>query len=212
MRQRNQMCVHQFYHTMHWRPRAELTFVVDLAVAVDVGLANHLVDLLVRQLLAQVGHHVAQLGGRNEAVAVLVEYSERLSDLLFAVGVLHFARHHREELGEVDGAIACADCGAKYDVRTTLVLNSGEPCRSIDICGTDERTANEAVRASVSHCTSMINYRPHTRWIRRVSVFLSGVHYEHVWQCVRYATNVRYDRVVVLSRNARETHMMTRFF
>lgn len=33
-----------------------------LAVAVDVGLADHLVDLLVRELLAEVGHHVAQLG------------------------------------------------------------------------------------------------------------------------------------------------------
>lgn len=86
--------------------RVYLTFVVDLTVAINVGLADHLVDLLVRQLLAQVRHDVAQLGGRDETVAVLVEYSERLSDLLFAVGVLHFARHHRQELGEIDGAVA----------------------------------------------------------------------------------------------------------
>ena len=35
--------------------------VVDLTVAVNVGLADHLVDLLVGQLLAEIGHHVTQL-------------------------------------------------------------------------------------------------------------------------------------------------------
>merc|ERR1712146_15172 len=47
--------------------------VVDLAVTVNVRLADHLIDLLVRQLLAKVGHDVAQLSSGNEAVAVLVE-------------------------------------------------------------------------------------------------------------------------------------------
>jgi len=46
--------------------------VVDLAVTVDVGFPDHLVHLLVGELLAEVGHHVTQLGGRDEAVAVLV--------------------------------------------------------------------------------------------------------------------------------------------
>ena len=48
--------------------------VVDLPVAIDVRLADHLVDLLVRQLLAEVRHHVAQLGGADEAVAITVEH------------------------------------------------------------------------------------------------------------------------------------------
>ena len=47
------------------------TFVVDLTVAVDVGFSDHLVNLLVSQLLAQVGHHVSELGGRDKTVAVL---------------------------------------------------------------------------------------------------------------------------------------------
>jgi len=81
-------------------------FVVDLTVAVNVGLPDHLVDLLISQLLSQVGHDVPQLGGGDEAVAVLVEDTEGLPDLLFAVGVLHLARHHGQELGEVDCAIA----------------------------------------------------------------------------------------------------------
>ena len=42
------------------------------------------VYLLVSQLLPQVGHHVAQLGGADEAVAVLVKHPEGFSDLLLA--------------------------------------------------------------------------------------------------------------------------------
>lgn len=83
-----------------------LTLVIDLSVAVDVGLADHLVDFLVSELLAEVSHHVAQLGGRDEPVAVLVENTERLTDLLLAVRVFHLARHHCQEFGEVYRAIA----------------------------------------------------------------------------------------------------------
>mmetsp|Transcript_54403 Transcript_54403/g.161653 ORF Transcript_54403/g.161653 Transcript_54403/m.161653 type:complete len:210 (+) Transcript_54403:166-795(+) len=80
--------------------------VVDLAVTVNVRLADHLVDLLVSQLLAEVGHDVAELSRRDEAVAVLVEDTEGLLELLLGVGVLHLARHERAELGEVNGAVA----------------------------------------------------------------------------------------------------------
>ncbi|EKG02412.1 hypothetical protein TCSYLVIO_006561 [Trypanosoma cruzi] len=80
--------------------------VVDLAIAVHVGLADHFVHLLVRQLLAEVRHDVAQLGGGDEAVAVLVKHAERLLDLLLRVRVLHLAGHQRQELGEVNGAAA----------------------------------------------------------------------------------------------------------
>ena len=75
--------------------------VVDLSVAVNVCLPDHLVDLLVRELLPEVGHHVPQLSGADETIPVLVEHSESLPDLLLAVGVLHLASHHREELGEI---------------------------------------------------------------------------------------------------------------
>jgi len=80
--------------------------VVDLPVTIDVSLADHLVDLLVRELLAQVGHDVTELGGGDETVTVLVEDLERLQDLLLGVGVLHLAGHHSQELREVDGAAA----------------------------------------------------------------------------------------------------------
>ena len=41
--------------------------VVDLPVSVDVGLADHLVDLLVGKLLTEVGHDVSQLRGRDKS-------------------------------------------------------------------------------------------------------------------------------------------------
>ena len=47
-----------------------------------------------------------ELGRTDVAVAVLVEDLERLLDLLLAVRVAHLARHHREELGEVDRAVS----------------------------------------------------------------------------------------------------------
>ena len=88
------------------REKRVYTFVVDLTVTIDISLADHLVDLLVGELLAQIGHDVTQLSRRYEAVAVLVEDAERFADLLFGVRVLHLARHHRQELWKVDGAVA----------------------------------------------------------------------------------------------------------
>src|SRR5262245_8467207 len=43
-------------------------FVVHLAVTVNVGFADHLVNLLVGQLLAQISHHVSQFSCRDKAV------------------------------------------------------------------------------------------------------------------------------------------------
>merc|ERR1712182_197477 len=52
--------------------------VVDLPVTIDVSLADHLVDLLVRQLLAEVRHHVAKLRRADGAVAITIEHLEGL--------------------------------------------------------------------------------------------------------------------------------------
>jgi hypothetical protein len=46
---------------------------VNTPIAVLVGLADHLIDLVVGQLLADRSHDVAQLGRRDEAVVVAVE-------------------------------------------------------------------------------------------------------------------------------------------
>ncbi|RUS78963.1 hypothetical protein EGW08_013265, partial [Elysia chlorotica] len=76
--------------------------VVDLSVSVCVGFPDHLVHLLVREFLAQVGHHVPELGGRDETVAVLVKHPERFPQLLLGVSILHLPRHHGQELREID--------------------------------------------------------------------------------------------------------------
>ena len=47
--------------------------VVDLTVTIDIGLTDQLIDLVVGQLLSQVGHDVTQLGGGDETVAIAVE-------------------------------------------------------------------------------------------------------------------------------------------
>lgn len=65
--------------------------VVDVAIAVDVGFPDHLVDLFVGQLFPEVGHHVPQFGGRDESVAVSVEDLESFDELFLSVSVLHFS-------------------------------------------------------------------------------------------------------------------------
>ena len=96
---------------MHWENllghhHLDEFLVVDLAITIDIGLTDHFIDLLVSQLLAQVSHDVAKLGGGDETVTVLVEHLEGLDDFLLAVGVLHLAGHHGKELREINGAIA----------------------------------------------------------------------------------------------------------
>ena len=63
-------------HVPQWKAigERELTFVIDLAVAVDVSLANHLVDLFIGQLLSQICHHVTQLRRTDKPVTVLVKH------------------------------------------------------------------------------------------------------------------------------------------
>jgi len=70
---------------------------INASIAILVGLADHLVNLVISQLLANRGHDMTELGGGDEAVVVAVEDLEGLSDLLFGVSVLHLASHHGEE-------------------------------------------------------------------------------------------------------------------
>jgi len=92
---------------------------VDSAVSILVGLPNHLIDLVVGELLADRGHDVTELGRRDEAVIVAVEnlvafgqsahatmwdswapatYLESFPYLLLGIGILHLPGHHRQEL------------------------------------------------------------------------------------------------------------------
>jgi hypothetical protein len=73
---------------------------VNSAVAVLISLSDHLVNLVVSQLLANRSHDVAELSGRDKTVVVAVKDLECLSDLLLGIRVLHLASHHGQEFCE----------------------------------------------------------------------------------------------------------------
>ena len=78
-----------FYQLLRWlvllhlahHEAAEL-LEVDLAVAVDVHLADHSLDLRLRRVLPQRTHHSAKLRVGNSAAPVLVEETENFAELL----------------------------------------------------------------------------------------------------------------------------------
>merc|ERR1711920_221326 len=64
---------HGWHHSLCHHHLHKL-LIVDLPVAVDISLPYHFVNFLVSELLAQVGHDMAQLCCADEAVAITVEY------------------------------------------------------------------------------------------------------------------------------------------
>merc|ERR1712007_407327 len=47
--------------------------VIDLTVPIDVCLTDHLIDFLICELLTEIGHHVAELGRADEAIAIAIK-------------------------------------------------------------------------------------------------------------------------------------------
>merc|ERR1719387_2080341 len=80
-------------------------FIVDLPITIYIGLADHLIDLFIRELLAKVGHHVPQLRSTDEAVSITIKNLEGLNELLLSVGIFHLARHQGQELWEIDCSV-----------------------------------------------------------------------------------------------------------
>merc|ERR1719211_160116 len=79
--------------------------VIDLAIPVDVCLADHLINLLICELLPEIGHHVAVLGRTDEAVAVAIKDLECFDQLLLCICILHLPCHQRQELWKIDRAV-----------------------------------------------------------------------------------------------------------
>jgi len=46
---------------------------INAAVAILVGLPNHLINFVIRELLTDRGHDVAELSSRDEAIVVTVK-------------------------------------------------------------------------------------------------------------------------------------------
>src|SRR5688572_5396188 len=87
MIQRNAASFHGLHHHSHEAG------VVDLAASLRIRLVHETLGLLVSELIAEVREDVPQLDGGDEALAVLVERSERGDQLLLGLGPLHFPAH-----------------------------------------------------------------------------------------------------------------------
>merc|ERR1711976_381614 len=83
---------------------AEELVLVDLAITITVGLVNHLLELLIGHVLAELLCDTLEVLEGDLASLIVVEETEHLDDLLAGVAVTHASGHHVEELVEVDGA------------------------------------------------------------------------------------------------------------
>lgn len=64
-----------------------------MSVSIDICLTDHLIHLLIGQLLSEVGHHMAQLSGGDESVSISIENLEGLDEFFFSISVLHLPGH-----------------------------------------------------------------------------------------------------------------------
>ena len=79
---------------------------VDLAIAITVGLVDHVLELLVIDVLSELLSHAGEVAEGDLVGVVIVEQLEHLLDVLAGVLLAHLGRHHLQELLEVDRAAA----------------------------------------------------------------------------------------------------------
>merc|ERR1711868_180837 len=79
---------------------------VDLTIAITVGLVDHVLELLIVDVLTELLSHAGEVAEGDLVGVVIIEELEDLLDVLTGVLLAHLAGHHLEELGELDGAVA----------------------------------------------------------------------------------------------------------
>ena len=79
---------------------------VDLPVAVPVGLVYHLLQLFLGHCLPQLPRHPLQVLQRYLPGPVVVEQSEGLEDLLPGVSFCDFTSHKFHKISELDDSLA----------------------------------------------------------------------------------------------------------
>merc|ERR1712029_65231 len=79
---------------------------VDLAIAITVSLVDHVLELLIIDVLAELLSHAGEVAEGDLVGGVVVEQLEHLLDVLTGVLLAHLAGHHGKELSELDGAVA----------------------------------------------------------------------------------------------------------
>mmetsp|Transcript_22191 Transcript_22191/g.51039 ORF Transcript_22191/g.51039 Transcript_22191/m.51039 type:complete len:205 (+) Transcript_22191:569-1183(+) len=75
---------------------------VHLAVAVQIRLSDHLLQLLVCHVLTQLARYPLEIAEGDLTRLVIIEELEDTSDFLWRVSVAHLARHHFHKLLEID--------------------------------------------------------------------------------------------------------------
>merc|ERR1719345_159452 len=80
-------------------------FVIDLTIAIDICLPDHLINLLIGEFFSEIGHDVTQLCGTDEAIAVTVKHLEGLNQFFLRVCVFHLACHQGKKLWEINGSV-----------------------------------------------------------------------------------------------------------
>ena len=115
-----------------------------------------------RWVHTEVGHDVPELSSTDVTVSVLVENLERFLDLLFAIGVPHFTRHHREELREIDRSITISidlvDHVLKFRLSGILAQGTHDGPK---LLGGDRAIAvckHEAISITFRHTTSVVKH------------------------------------------------------
>merc|ERR1712076_133939 len=79
---------------------------VDLAIAITVSLVDHVLELLIVDVLTELLSNTGEVAEGDLVGVVIFEQLEHLLDVLAGVLLAHLASHHLEELGELDGAVA----------------------------------------------------------------------------------------------------------
>merc|ERR1711987_22619 len=79
---------------------------VDLTITIAVGLVDHVLELLLVDVLAELLCDAAQVAQGDLAGVVVIEQLEHLLDVLTGVLLTHLAGHHLQELLEFDRTVA----------------------------------------------------------------------------------------------------------
>jgi len=79
---------------------------VDLTIAITVGLVDHVLELLIVDVLTELLSNTGQVAEGDLVGVVIVEQLEHLLDVLAGVLLAHLGGHHAKELGELDGAVS----------------------------------------------------------------------------------------------------------
>merc|ERR1719465_153279 len=78
---------------------------VDLTITVTVGLVDHVLELLIIDVLTELLSNTGEVAEGDLVGVVIVKQLEHLLDVLASVLLTHLASHHLEELSKLDGAV-----------------------------------------------------------------------------------------------------------